>query len=196
MADTFKTRKKFRVGGSGFTAFLWDGKPIAFASQVQHTAPAPVAQPVVIHPLDSRYPLQIITPGAIGNGQFNISLFEMYNQNIWDAFVNETGLVDLSEIFLSLAARGKPVDMVRVINPPKVLDGTQQQPYGYLYHNCVIMNAELGEPIDVTTMQIIKSLQIGYTHSTKIGKATKAQAYTNTGVQGGFNGNYGTQGYF
>lgn len=192
----FQNRRKFRVGGSGFTAFVWDGKPIAFANNVTHNAPMPVSRAVEIQPLDSRYPLQIITPGAITGGSFQVSLFEMYNQNIWDDFVKTSGLVDLSEIFLDLAARNNPVSMIRVINPPKVLDGKQQQPYGYMYHNCVIMDSMFNETIDVTTMQILKSLTIGYTHSTKVGNV-KDFAKTNTGIVGGSTGIYGgTTGFF
>lgn len=192
----FKNRRKFRVGGSGFTAFLWDGKPIAFANSVTHNSPMPVSRAVEIQPLDSRYPLQIITPGAITGGSFQIQLFEMYNQNIWDDFVKTTGLVDLSEIFLDLAARGNPVSMVRIINPPKVLDGKPQEPYGYMYHNCVIMEGAFNETIDVTSMQITKQLTVGYTHSTRVGY-DKNWTTSNTGVVGGTTGLYGgTNGFF
>jgi hypothetical protein len=192
--SAFRNRKKFRVGGSGFTAFLWEGLPIGFANGVKHNAPSPVAQSAEIQPLDARYPLQIITPGAITGGSFEISLFEMYNSNIWDDFVKTSGLVDLSEIFLDLAARNTPVSMMRIINPPKILDGTAQSPYGYMYHNCVVMNANLNEEIDVATMTILKGLTVGYTHSTKIGNAK----YTlpNTGISGGSTGVYGGLGYF
>lgn len=198
MDDTpFNKRKKFRVGGSGFTAFLWDGKPIGFANSVTHNAPMPVSRAVEIQPLDARYPLQILTPGAVTGGSFQIQLFEMYNQNIWDSFVQTTGLVDLSEIFLDLAARGTPISMIRLINPPKVLDGKPQDPYGYMYHNCVIMEGMFNETIDVTTMQILKNLTIGYTHTTKVGKPGDF-AYTNTGITGGSTGGYysGDNGFF
>lgn len=195
----FQNRRKFRVGGSGFTAFVWDGIPIAFANSVTHNAPAPVSRAVEIQPLDSRYPLQIITPGAITGGSFNVQLFEMYNQNIWDDFVKMTNLVDLSEIFLALAARNNPISMIRVINPPKMLDGKPQTPYGYMYHNCVIMDTMLNETIDVSTMQILKNLTIGYTHSTKVGNPKEEFSFSmsNTGIAGGSTGIYGgTTGFF
>lgn len=193
-SETFKNRKKFRVGGSGFTVFLWDNKPIAFAQSVTHNAPRPVATSTEIQPLDARYPLAIITPGAIRSGSFEIQIFEMYNSNVWDDFVKTSGLVDLSEIFLDLAARNTPVSMMRVINPPKTLEGQAQKPYGYIYYNCVIMDGMFNEPIDVTTMQIVKNLTVGYTHSSKIGAAPNN--LTNTGIQGGTTGYYSNLGYF
>lgn len=198
MADDtpFNKRKKFRVGGSGFTAFLWDGQPIGFANSVTHNSPMPVSRAVEIQPLDARYPLQILTPGAVTGGSFQIQLFEMYNQNIWDSFVKTTGLVDLSEIFLDLAARGTPISMIRLINPPKVLDGKPQEPYGYMYHNCVIMEGAFNETVDVTTMQILKQLTVGYTHTTKVGNP-KDFAKTNTGITSGTASYYsGDNGFF
>jgi len=69
--------KLFRTGGSGFTAFQWQGHVIGFAQSVSHQSPQPVAAPVAIQPLDQQYPLQIITPAAVGPGTLQVQLFEM-----------------------------------------------------------------------------------------------------------------------
>src|SRR3954468_16149925 len=83
-ATTLSKAELFRVGGSGFTVFQWEGKPIGFAQGVSHTSPQPVAAPVAIQPMDQRYPMQIITPAAVGPGTLQLQLYERYNSKVWD----------------------------------------------------------------------------------------------------------------
>ena len=79
--------RQFRVGGSRFTTFEWDGQPIAHANQVAHTSPAAVANPVAIQPLDSRRPQEIITANAIGMGTLVLEIIELYGEPIWQELV-------------------------------------------------------------------------------------------------------------
>lgn len=183
----------FRNGGSGFTVFQWAGQPIGFAQTINHTSPQPVAAPVAIQPLDQQYPVQIMTPAAIGPGTFQVQLFERYGSKVWDdimAITDESykavgggkkpgGYTDLSEIFLRLASIGKGVDAYRLIFPPntgKRADGTQTLTankravdeavvYGDIYKNCVITDVRDDEKISIDTMEVIKVMTIQYTQA-------------------------------
>lgn len=174
MADYFKNREKFRVGGSGFTAFYWQGQVIAFAQSVSVRSPQPVINPSVIQPLDARYPLQIITPGAITEGYLDVGILELYNSKVWDRLIqivtgnSNAKANDLADVFYTMAATEKPINAVKMVVPPKNLQGDETlQPYGEVYHNCVITSIDDGEAIDVSTMQIIKGVTFAYTHATR-----------------------------
>lgn len=174
MADlTFSTRQKFRVGGSGFTAFYWDGQPIAFAQQVSVTAPQPVTNPVPIQPMDARYPLQIITPGAVTEGYLTVGLLELYKTKVWDRLLSVAGVAapanDLADVFYAVAGLNKPINAMKVIIPPASVQGEVITPYGEMYHNCVITSIEDGETVDVRSMEIVKNVTMAYTHITRQG---------------------------
>lgn len=169
----FKNRQKFRVGGSGFTAFYWNGQPIAFAQRVTVRQPQTIANPSVIQPLDARYPLQIITPGAITEGYLDIEMMELYNQKVWDRMVQiATGSSvranDLADVFFAMASVSQPINAVKMIIPPQNLQGDASlKSYGEIYHNCVITNIVDGEAINVQSMEIVKAITIAYTHATR-----------------------------
>jgi hypothetical protein len=195
MAD-FKTRQKFRVGGSGFTAFYWNGKPIAFAQNVRVTAPQPVINPSVIQPMDARYPLQIITPGAIKEGYLDVGLLELYKTKVWDRLLEVAGVEraanDLADVFYALAGLNQPINAMKIIIPPASVQGEDIQPYGEMYHNCVITNIEDGETIDVRTMEIVKNVTIAYTHITRQGNdySKYAEQLGNRAAVGDLRANY------
>lgn len=180
VSQTAFNQSKFRVGGSGFTAFQWEGQIIGFAQGVQHRSPQPVAQWEAIQPMDKRYPVQIITPAALGPGTLVIRLFERFNSKVWDAMMKITtnahninvpsgGFNDLVQIFITLAALNKPITCVKIVNPP-ALQGetdTTKQIYGDVFHNCKITDVRDDEEIDITKMSIVKNLTITYTRVTR-----------------------------
>lgn len=196
---TYSTRQKFRVGGSGFTAFYWNGKVIAFARDVAVRSPQPVTNPSVIQPMDARYPLQIITPGAISEGYLDVGLMELYNTKVWDRLLdfaqNGKGQKanDLADVFYAVAARDKPINAMKMIIPPQNLQGDAElKPYGETYHNCVITAIDDGETIDVRTMEIVKNVTLAYTHITRTGNDENAKGAS----LGNLTGNYPSKDYY
>lgn len=179
--QTAFNQSKFRVGGSSFTAFQWEGQIIGYAQGVSHNSPRPVAAPEAIQPMDKRYPVQIITPAALGPGQLTIRIFERYNSKVWDAMMKQTtsvhgitgvptgGFNDLVQIFITLAALNKPVTCVKVINPPALQSQTDATKaiYGDVFHNCAITDVRDDEDIDIAKMSVIKNMTIQYTRVTR-----------------------------
>jgi len=175
-----------RVGGQGFTAFYWNplnlggglGQPIAFAREVNHISPAPVGPgSVAIQPLDATHPKHIITPNAIGMGTLTCEIYELYGRKIWDKLrglgQNQNGepLNDLQAIFARVADLPNNIRMVRVITPPRGVESNfNRRAYTEIYHKCVITNVIDGEQINVGTMEILKQVEIGYTHMTRAQK--------------------------
>lgn len=171
MAFSRNLTGRARVGGSGFTIFTWNSNPIGFARQLAHTSPTPVGPgPTPIHPLDTPYPVDIVTPAAQNIGTLTLQLYELYNQKVWNQMAEIADSVDLVNIFIRMAALATPVTMHKVIRPPALGgQGTVtggQKSYAEHYHNCVITNVEDGETIEIGTMEITKRITVAYTYMT------------------------------
>jgi hypothetical protein len=155
--------RRFRVGGSGFTVFRWRGSPVAFARQVANTSPAAVGPgPTPIHPLDAPHPEEIITAAATSMGQLQLELYELYGRKSWDDLAGLAGSHDLQEILLRVANTPDAIAMTKFVFPP---EGSRVGNYSETYHNCVITNVLDGETIEVGTMEVLKQIVVGYTHS-------------------------------
>lgn len=177
---------RVRVGGSGFTVFAFQGQALAFCRQVAHTSPQPVgAGPTPIQPMDSRYPLQIITPAAAGMGSLTLDMYELYGQQVWErlgagkgtATGGSTvgtifnGAIDIVDVFIKQAASATPIQVVKYIKPP-TLRGANLRTYTEEYHNVVITNIVDGEQIEVGTMEVLKQITLAYTHMTRGGRTS------------------------
>lgn len=163
MADFLQDR--VRVGGSGFTVFHWNNQLIAYAQEVSHTSPEPVAAPVAIQPMDARRPVQVVTPQAAGMGTITLTLIELYGAQVWERLSKLAGATDIVEIFQRISASADPISMTKIVEPP-TLGGTTMPAYTEIYHNCVITNVQNGETIDIATMEIRKIVTVAYTHMT------------------------------
>lgn len=157
--------RKFRTGGSAYSVFHWRGERIAFAQQVSHTSPTGVGPgPVPIQSLDAKVPQEIITPAATGMGQIQMQLYELYGEKVWDELSILAGSNNLQEIFERVAATPEAISMTKYVFPP---NGSGVPNYSETYHNCVITNVIDGETIEVGTMEVMKQIVVGYTHSTR-----------------------------
>lgn len=164
-----------RVGGSGFTVFTWDNEPILYARQISHRSPTPVgAGTVPIHPMDTPYPVELITPLAATMGELVLELYELYGSNVWErlstfATKNNQGPVDIVGIFNAVANTSKPIRILKYIKPPKIRN-KQLSPYTQEYNNCVVSQVMDGETIEVGTMEVLKQMVVNYTHITQNGR--------------------------
>jgi hypothetical protein len=171
-----------RQGGSTFTVFLWAGQVIGFANQIALVSPTPVAQPAPIQPMDSPYPVEIITPAATTMGTLTLQLTELYNKKVWERLAGLAGTPNLANIFITMASfglsnQGQGISLAKLISPPP-LSGvdpskgnvpTQIQQnvpaqYGEIYQNVTIVNVEDGETITIGTQQINKNITVAYTN--------------------------------
>jgi hypothetical protein len=174
---------QFRVAGSKFTVFYWDGKLIAHCNQLAHTSPAPVADAVAIQPLDARRPLAVITPNAIGMGTLVLEIVELYGLSVWEELQSlataikgkaangnspitsgnndQNNATDLADIFNAVSAYTQPIQVTKYVYPPA---GSNQGQYQENYFNCVISNYQDGETVSIGTMQIYKQITVNYTH--------------------------------
>lgn len=170
--DLIGATNRARVAGSGLTAFHWNGHLLALCRQIHHEAGQPVAAPAAIHPLDSAYPIEIVTPLAAGMGQLTLELYEMYGQQVWDRLMNllpnpsGVGATDMVEVFHRVANTPTPIYVTKIISPPQ-LRGKKLPPYTFTYHNCVITDIGDGETVEVGTMEVLKTITIAYTHTTR-----------------------------
>lgn len=188
MADNIQrgSADRARVAGSGFTVFTWAAQPILYARQISHQSQPPVAQPVAIHPMDAPYAVEIVTPQAAGPGTIVLELYELYGQDVWERLsglgkANGRGPVDIVGIFKAVADTPNPIRVFKFIKPPSIR-GRKMTPYTVEYHNVIVSGVEEGETIQVGTMEVLKQLQLQYTHTTKGGRN---DVLTNTSLGNG-----------
>jgi len=145
----------FRVGGH-YTVFVYNGKQLAYAQTVSEQGPQPVAQPQIIQPLDSAYPIEIALPAALEAGTLQLNFLEQWNAEVWaqlgGAFATASDLLD---VFKAQLAQGE-VQCIKIINKP---DGTQRK---IVYQGCVVTNVQIDESVNVASMTIPKTITIMY----------------------------------
>lgn len=170
--ETTGRRNRARTGGSAFTVFAWNSKPILFAKQISHQSPTPVGPGTVpIHPMDTPYPLELMTPMAATMGTITLELYELWGSTIWERLSGleknpeSGGPVDIVGVFKEISEQGSPVTIFKYIRYPS-RDGKGPGAYTEEYHNCVVSQIMNGETIEVGTMEILKQMVINYTHST------------------------------
>ena len=182
--NAVSNRTRARVGGSGFTVFVWDNRPILYARQISHQSPAPVGPGTVpIHPMDTPYPVELVTPQAVSMGALTLELYELYGSNVWERLADylntspnnggqDRGPVDLAGIFAQVASRGKPISIVKYVRPPARVGSNEPYPTAYTeeYKNCVISQLQDGETIEVGTMEVLKQITVNYTHIERGGR--------------------------
>lgn len=178
-------KDRARIAGSSHTVFLWDGDLIAFARQVAVQTPTGVGPGVVpIHPLDSPYPVELITPMAATMGSITFELYELFGAKVWERLASlqgtsttNRGPVDIVGIYRAVANSAKPIRIIKVIKPPQIRGKTMAN-YTEEYNNVVVSAVEDGETIEIGTMEVLKRMQINYTHVTRNGKNDVLQTST------------------
>lgn len=155
----------FRVVGSAYTIFRYDGNKTRFVETIQDQPPAPVAQPEAVQPLDARHPIEIAFPRAAGAGTLVLGLKEEWDREIWRQFTGfKNGVInDIVDMFERSAAHPN-VTCVKLILPPP---GHKSR--AVIYHNCVIVDADLGEQVAIASMTVTKTITVMYTHTTRRG---------------------------
>jgi hypothetical protein len=156
-----------RVVGSNYTTFLFDGLAIAYLEEIADSGQKAIGGQggegyEFIHPLGYRTPTDIVTARVLGGGFVDLTIHELWNQQVWEQLSNLTGSNDIVTIFEKLAATSQYVTMTKVITPPT---GAK---YGKVYHRCVIVTIEDGESVSIGALSVAKQIRVAYTHSTPL----------------------------
>lgn len=156
-----------RTVGSNYTTFQYAGKSIAYlevvADQGQNAfGGASGAGYEFIHPLGYAYPTDIVTSRVLEAGQMQLTVRELWHQEIWQQFPGLTGARSITDIFRILAASPQYVTCTKIITPPS------GRKYGKVYHKCVIIAIQDGEQIDVGALSVPKTMTIAYTNTTPL----------------------------
>lgn len=152
-----------RVVGSGFTTFNYRGQPIAFLDQFADSGQRPIAGAEPVHPIGSRFPVEIATARALAAGTLTITIRELWNEPVWYQLVGLSGTPDIISVYEALAASPSEVTCQMLIKPP----GSPTW-RGKTYHNCVIIDIADDENVSIRDMTIPRNISLMYTHTTTI----------------------------
>ena len=160
-----------RVLGGASTIWMWGTKPIAFATEVSHTSPSPLAQAVTVHPLNYIRPAEIVVNRAIGNGQIVMNINEMYGHDIWEHLgdqYNINGFQDLADVLhyqnrfrTEFSVVGDQTKILKVIRHP------QGDVYVTQYMNPRIVDIREDETVNAGAMTNVLQVTVWYTHKVK-----------------------------
>lgn len=160
--------QKVRVVGSGYSTFLYQGKPIAFLEQVEDSgqrafsdAGAPYQ---FIQPIGSRHPIEIATSRVLQGGTLNLTIRELWNAPVWQQLQGLAGTNNIVDVFDALAANPAYVSCQTTITPPSGVG----RPRGKIYHNCVVVDISDNDTITVGGLAVTKGIVVAYTHSSKL----------------------------
>lgn len=162
---TQQQQQRARVLGSNFTTFRYAGKSIAYLEMINDSGQAQVGGPSnfqFVHPLGYRHPTEIITPRAIGGGTLQLTIREIWHQEVWQQMAGLARSHDILEVFEALSRQVNYVTCTKIITPP---DGRK---YGKTYHQCTIIGIPDGESFNIATLSEPKTITVAYTHTTPL----------------------------
>lgn len=166
---------KVRVVGSGYTAFKYAGKTIAFCEAIEDSGQRAFSdqggnQPYqFIYPLGSKRAVEIATSRVLSGGTLMLTIRELWNQAVWEQLAGLAGTNNIVQIFERLSQNPNYVTCQTVIKPP----GTENQPArwrGKNYQNCTVVDINDGDTITVGGLAVTKGITIAYTHTTPLNK--------------------------
>lgn len=162
---------KVRVVGSGFTAFSYNNKPIAFGEGVEDSgqrAFSDLGQPFqFIHPLGHQHPVEIATSRVLQGGTLVITIRELWSGPVWQQLAGLAGTNNISDIFRALANNPNYVTCQMLIKPP----GTENNPAawrGKIYHQCTVVDVNDGDTVTVGALATTKGVTVAYTHTSAV----------------------------
>jgi hypothetical protein len=149
---------KTRIAGSGFTVFTWNGTQLGLMQTLQDTAPAPVAGAQPIQPIDQQYPIEIVNAAAFGPGSLRLTFFETWNQNVWNQLPGFAAAQSLADVFNTQLQLGL-MTCRKIIKVPSPVGSYRTK----VYNNVVITDVDDGETVQISSMNIPKSITAMYT---------------------------------
>ncbi len=150
---------KFRLGGSGYTIFTFNGSTLAYCQTIQDTSPQPVAQAVAVQSITDKVPIEIVTARAVGPGTLRCTLMETWDLNAWQLLPGFGSARTLLDVFEE-QVRQDEIKCMRIIRRPN------GGPRAKVYHNCKITDIDDSEQVNISTMVMPKGFTIMYTHAT------------------------------
>lgn len=154
-----------RVVGSGYTTLHWQGQPIAYLEGFQDAGQAPVGGGMeAITPLDSRYPVEIVTSRAVEAGTITATIRELWDRPVWYHLAGLEGVGEtITDIYAAIAANPNEVTCQKMIVDPR-----NNMIRGLVYHSCKVFRIDDSENVTLAAMSNTHTVQIAYTHKTPI----------------------------
>jgi hypothetical protein len=167
---------RVRITGHAYTLWLWGENPIAYAVNVSHTSPQPLAQAVDIQPLNYVRPAEIATGRAITRGELTMTVIELYGHKPWEhlggSFTSDN-IQDLADVFHKVQRdltehSSSPIRLARVIRPPGGGVWVEK------YYNVRILDIREDENVTTDALQNQLTITVGYTHKRRQGNGSDA----------------------
>jgi len=152
------SQSQVRVGGSGFTVMTWQGQRLAYLQTVDDRAPQAVSPAEAIQPIDEEHPIEIITSQAVRAGTLSLRFYEIWNAPVWAQLPGFEGTNNLLDVLKRQLTSGA-ITCRKIIKNPNGSYRTR------VYNNCVIVDFDESERVEIGTMSLPKEVRVQYTHT-------------------------------
>lgn len=172
------TTTQVRVPGGGNTYICvgeGDNK-VEFLSSISDTPGSAVGNPTTIHPIGSKYPVEIATGYAQGAGTLRLEVWQLWGKDGWVTVFGPSGIFE-GYSPANNTYSNDPIDLVQVLeaqrqaNAPVVIKKVELGADGNIariinYKNAVITNIGAQENVRIETMERKVTIDVMYTHTT------------------------------
>lgn len=140
---------------------LWQGQRLAYLQTMQDTPPTPIAQAQSVQPIDEPVPLEIVTAMAVGPGTLRLTFYETWPAPVWAMLPGLEGTSNLLEVLKRQIQLG-------TVTLQKVIKNQSGMMRAKVFHNCVVVDIDEGENVNIGTMVLPKNLTVQYCYSTPV----------------------------
>jgi hypothetical protein len=151
---------KTRIVGSGFSALVFNGQPIAFLDGWTDSGQRPVAEYEPVTPLGNSFPVEIATARALREGTLTITIRELWSGPVWQQLAGLENTVNLIDVYNRIASLPGGVSAVMTIKVPGSTTWRTKT-----YFNCVVTDIDDREQVSLGALTIPKNLVLVYTNA-------------------------------
>lgn len=155
------SQSKVRIGGSGFTVMTWQGQRLAYLQTLGDQAPQPVAAAEAIQPIDEEHPIEIVTAQAVRAGTLTLQFYEVWTGPVWSQLPGFEGTNNLLDVLKRQLELGT-ITCRKIIKVPGGAYRTR------VYNNCVIVDFDESENVNIGSLSLPKNIRIQYTHTSTV----------------------------
>ena len=152
-----------RTVGSGFTAFMFMGKPVAFLDEVHDSGQAPIRPYEAVTPLGDYFPREFVFPRVKSEGQLQFIIRELWNQPAWWALGAFTNTYNIIDVYNVQAGTSRPLTCTTLVKMPYGMPSTVKN-RGWTYGNVNLIAIDDREVVQIGALTMPRTITAVYSN--------------------------------
>ena len=152
---------KTRTVGSGFTTFMFSGKPIAFLDEIHDSGQGPIRPYEAVTPLGDYYPREFVFPRVKSEGQLQFIIREMWDMPSWWALTGFANTYNIIDVYNYQAGTPRPITCTTLVKMPYGMPASVKN-RGWTYANVNLVNIDDREVVQIGTLTMPRTITAIY----------------------------------